>query len=205
MNSVRIADSLLKIGAVKLDFKEGFQWVSGITSPIYCDNRLLISAVEERKKIAKSFAEKIKQEYPKCNLIAGTATAGIPHAAWVADELNLPMIYVRSKPKEHGKKSQIEGSFSAGDQVVLIEDLISTGKSSIAAAQALDSEGLNCLSVMSIFSYQLSKADRAFEDAKIKSHSLSGIDSLISCTKKSNQMTDSEVSKLEDFFKSIDR
>lgn len=200
MNSQEVVKALLDIKAVKLDFAEGFTWVSGIQSPIYCDNRLLISSVVARKQIAKAFAEEIKNHFPDCNLIAGTATAGIPHAAWVADELELPMIYIRSKPKEHGKKSQIEGHFSKGDRAVLIEDLISTGKSSIAAGKAMQAEGLELQSIFSIFNYELEKSDKAFKDANINYHSLSGISSLIQLSKETNTMTSEEVNKLESFF-----
>lgn len=137
----QIAEELLNIKAVYLQPNDPFTWSSGMKSPIYCDNRLTLSYPDTRKKIATGLAELIKENYPDAEIIAGTATAGIPHAAWVADVLNLPMCYVRSKAKEHGKGNQIEGKAEPGSKVVVIEDLISTGGSAITAAEALRSAG----------------------------------------------------------------
>lgn len=203
MNSTEISKLLIDIEAVRLNFETPFRWVSGIQSPIYCDNRLVISSVEGRKAIAKSFADKIKSEFPDTELIAGTATAGIPHAAWVADEMKLPMLYVRSKPKEHGTKSQIEGKFSKAQKVVLIEDLVSTGKSSVAAIKALSAEGLVAKKVYSIFSYELDKADRAFTDAGYSYESLAGVKSLIEYGRLSGFLDEDKTSKLKSFFKEL--
>jgi orotate phosphoribosyltransferase len=125
-----IAKHLLSIGAVELRPNEPFTWTSGIQSPIYCDNRLTLSYPTIRKEIAIGLATLIKTHYPEAQVIAGTATAGIPHAAWVADLLDLPMSYIRSSAKGHGKQNQIEGIIHSGDKVVVIEDLVSTGKSS---------------------------------------------------------------------------
>jgi len=158
-----IAKILLEIDAIKIDPNFGFTWASGIKSPIYCDNRKLISYPEYRDLVAESFAEIIKDKFPQAQMIAGTATAGIPHAAWVAQKLNLPMIYVRSKPKEHGQSQQIEGVFKKNQHVVLIEDLISTGKSSIEAFHALKKNQLNVLNILSIMTYQTELAENNFK------------------------------------------
>jgi orotate phosphoribosyltransferase len=200
MSPKEVVAALLEIEAVQLNFKEGFQWVSGIQSPIYCDNRLLISSPKYRKQIAKAFASKIKNEFPDCEIIAGTATAGIPHAAWVADVLDLPMIYIRSKAKEHGKKSMIEGKFKKGQRAILIEDLISTGKSSVTAAVAMREEGLEVQKVYSIFNYQLKKAEKAFENSHLNFESLADVSALISYGLESSYFTESESKELNKFF-----
>lgn len=158
-----IARKLVEIGAVKLTTPDNlFTWVSGIKSPIYCDNRLIISYPEIRKMVASSFAQRIREHFGDVQIIAGTATAGIPHAAWVADILDLPMVYVRSASKDHGTKKLVEGNMPAGSKVVLIEDLLSTGKSSTAAANALRSEGADVIGCLAIFSYGFTSAAEAF-------------------------------------------
>lgn len=168
-----IAKHLVEIGAVKLTGPDNlFTWVSGIKSPIYCDNRLIISYPEIRNRVAHGFADVIRERYPEVEIIAGTATAGIPHAAWVADILGLPMVYVRSSSKDHGTKKLIEGHMPEHSKVVLIEDLLSTGKSSIAAVRALQQEGGNVLGCLAIFSYGFPAVDEVFEEAKIPCSSL---------------------------------
>ncbi|MDH8679626.1 orotate phosphoribosyltransferase [Fusibacter bizertensis] len=163
-----IAESLLKIKAVTIvDEKNLFTWVSGIKSPVYCDNRMTISYPEVREKIANGFVEIIKEKFPDVEIIAGTATAGIPHAAWVAQKLNLPMVYVRSSAKEHGKGKQTEGVLTEGAKVVLIEDLLSTGGSSIKACEALTNEGANVMGTLAIFSYNFSQVDQLFSERNI--------------------------------------
>ena len=163
-----IAESLLKIKAVTIvDEKNLFTWVSGIKSPVYCDNRMTISYPEVREKIANGFVEIIKEKFPEVEIIAGTATAGIPHAAWVAQKLNLPMVYVRSSAKEHGKGKQTEGVLTEGAKVVLIEDLLSTGGSSIKACEALTNEGANVMGTLAIFSYNFSQVDQLFNERKM--------------------------------------
>ena len=149
-----IAKDLLKIQAVKLSPNEPFTWASGIKSPIYCDNRLTISYPKIRTAIAKGIAELISERYPKVEVIAGTATAGIPHAAWIAAELDLPLVYVRSKPKDHGRGKQIEGVLHPGAKTVVIDDLLSTGGSVLKAVKAAQNEGADVLGVGAIFSYQ---------------------------------------------------
>lgn len=203
MNAKEIAKILIDIEAVQLNFEKAFTWVSGIQSPIYCDNRLIISDVEGRRKIAKAFAEKIKEQYPNTELIAGTATAGIPHAAWVAEELNLPMLYVRSKAKAHGTKSLIEGKFKSGQNCILIEDLISTGKSSVAALLALREEGLEVKKVFSIFSYGLQKAEDKFKEAQFDFEALSEVDSLIAYGQESGFLNQEKTQRLRSFFDSL--
>ncbi|MEF2964641.1 orotate phosphoribosyltransferase [Paenibacillus sp. M1] len=174
-----IAERLLDIGAVALRPHQPFTWTSGIKSPIYCDNRLTMSYPDIRDFIAESFAEVIREAYPGAEVVAGTATAGIPHAAFVAQKLGLPMAYIRDKAKGHGKENQIEGLIKPGQQVIVIEDLISTGGSSIKAAQAVREAGAEALGVLAIFSYQLDKAVRAFAEAGIALQTLSNYGALI--------------------------
>lgn len=175
----RIAAYLLQIEAVALRPKNPFTWTSGIKSPIYCDNRLTMSYPEIREFIAESFAAVIREQYPDTEVIAGTATAGIPHAAWVAQKMNLPMAYIRDKAKGHGKENQIEGIIKPGQKVVVIEDLISTGGSSIKAAKAVQDTGAESQAVLAIFSYQLDKAVQAFNEAGIPFQSLSDYTALM--------------------------
>lgn len=157
-----IAKDLLEIEAVFLSPSEPFTWASGIKSPIYCDNRITMSYPKVRKEIAQGLADKIKEVYPNVEVIAGTATAGIPHAAWVAEILDLPMVYIRSKAKDHGKGNQIEGRIFEGQKMVVIEDLISTGGSVLEAAEAAKREGANVLGVAAIFTYELPKGKENF-------------------------------------------
>jgi orotate phosphoribosyltransferase len=171
-----VAKILLKEKAVFLSPHDLFTWTSGIKSPVYCDNRLLISTVESRGIIVKAFCKKLEGLDLDC--IAGTATAGIPWAAWIAYEMKLPMIYVRSSSKEHGRQNAIEGFAAAGSKCVLIEDLISTGKSSIAAAKKLQEAELSVLKVLSIFTYGFSQVDQLFAEAGISFESLSHFDIL---------------------------
>lgn len=174
-----IAEKLLTINAVALKPNEPFTWTSGLRSPIYCDNRLTLSYPEVRKEIAKGLQSIILEKYSDTDVIAGTATAGIPHAAWVSELLNLPMCYVRSKAKGHGKGNQIEGKVEAGQKVVVVEDLISTGGSVITAVQALREAGCEVLGVVSIFTYGLDKGREAFAQEEIKSESLTDFANLV--------------------------
>lgn len=162
-----IAKELLDIKAVQISPDDYFTWTSGIKSPIYCDNRLTMSYPSVRTIIADAFVELIEQLGWMPDVIAGCATAGIPHAAWLAEKLNLPLVYVRSKPKGHGKENQIEGRLEAGQRVVVIEDLISTGGSSIEAANVLKQEGANVLGVLAIFTYGLRVAEQRFSEAQL--------------------------------------
>ncbi len=160
-----IARILLEIGAVSLRVDPPFQWASGRLSPIYCDNRLIMSYPDHRQKVAEGFEALISSHDFKPDVIAGTATAGIPHAAWLAHRMGLPMVYVRGAAKGHGKQNQIEGKLEPGQRAVLVEDLISTGGSSIAAAQGLRDAGAELLGVTAIFTYGLAVAARRFAEA----------------------------------------
>jgi orotate phosphoribosyltransferase len=173
------AEKLLEINAVALKPNEPFTWTSGLRSPIYCDNRLTLSYPEVRREIARGLQKLILEYFPGTEVIAGTATAGIPHAAWISEGMNLPMCYVRSKAKGHGKGNQIEGKVEEGQKVVVVEDLISTGGSVITAVQALKEAGCEVLGVVSIFTYGLEKGKQAFMQEDIKSESLTDFAALV--------------------------
>lgn len=189
-----IINSLLEIKAVELrvDKEKWFTWTSGIKAPIYCDNRLIMSYPKIRKQVAEGFAKKIKDFYPEVEYIVGTATAGIPHAAWISDIMDLPMLYVRSSAKEHGKTNQIEGKIEKGKKVVLIEDLISTGKSSIIAVKALQEAGFKVLGVIAIFSYNLEKAKQKFTETGIPFTTLTNYDVLLELAKEQKLIGENE-------------
>lgn len=197
--SSELARELLQIKAVQINPTDYFTWTSGIQSPIYCDNRITMSYPEVRTKIAAAFEERVSQMAIKLDVIAGCATAGIPHAAWLADRLNLPMVYVRSKPKAHGKGNQIEGGSVQGKNVVVIEDLISTGGSSLEAVEALRKAGAEVLEVMSIFSYGLSSSYDNFEKANISYQSLTNYDALLQALVEDGKLTNQEKSILLDW------
>ncbi|MCV3315406.1 orotate phosphoribosyltransferase [Pediococcus ethanolidurans] len=194
----QVAHSLLEIKAVALRPNEPFTWASGLKSPIYCDNRLTISYPQVRQLICKGLVEVIKTNYPDAEVIAGTATAGIPHAAWVAEALNLPLIYVRSKPKDHGQGKQIEGVLKAGQKVVVIDDLISTGKSVLGAVQAVQKDNAKVVGVAGIFSYQLAAADVNFKQAQIPLQTVTNYSTLIKVAKAENKISDAELAILKD-------
>ncbi|OJV62539.1 MAG: orotate phosphoribosyltransferase [Clostridiales bacterium 38-18] len=180
MLAKEIAESLLKIKAVTIvDENNLFTWVSGIKSPVYCDNRMTISYPEVRDQIAEGFAQIIKDKYPDVDVIAGTATAGIPHAAWVAQKLNLPMVYVRSSAKEHGRGRQTEGVLPEGAKVVLIEDLLSTGGSSLKACEAINAEGGDVIATLAIFSYNFNEVTEKFNQAEIPFQTLTDYQTLL--------------------------
>ncbi|MEC0369985.1 orotate phosphoribosyltransferase [Paenibacillus chibensis] len=195
--SGQIAAYLLQIEAVALRPKQPFTWTSGIKSPIYCDNRLTMSYPEIREYIAESFAAVIREHYPDTEVIAGTATAGIPHAAWVAQKLNLPMAYIRDKAKGHGKENQIEGSIKPGQKVIVIEDLISTGGSSIKAALAIKDAGAEPQAVLAIFSYQLDKAVQAFQEAGVPLQTLSNYTALMEVALQQGKIEEEDVAALK--------
>lgn len=174
-----IAGILMDIGAVSLRADPPFTWASGRLSPIYCDNRLLMSHPAERRAAAEGFARLIGERGWSPDVIAGTATAGIPHAAWTADLLGLPMIYVRGAAKEHGRENRVEGRLEPGARVVLIEDLISTGGSSLSAARAVIDAGGALQGVAAIFTYDLDVARRRFEEAGVALAHLTDFGSLM--------------------------
>ncbi|MBB6636346.1 orotate phosphoribosyltransferase [Cohnella thailandensis] len=192
-----IAKGLLSINAVALRPQESFTWTSGIKSPIYCDNRLTMSYPAIRDLIAEGFATIIREKYPDCQAVAGIATGGIPHAAWVAQKLNLPMLYVRDKAKGHGKTNQIEGHFEPGQKVVLIEDLISTGGSSLKAAVAVREAGCEVQGVVAIFTYQFQNALDAFAAENIPLDTLSNYSALIKVAVESGAIREEDVARLQ--------
>jgi len=198
-----IAHALLSIGAVELRPNDPFTWASGIKSPIYCDNRLTMSSPVVRKQIAAALARSIEDAFPETEVVAGTATAGIPHAAWVSDVLNLPMVYVRSKAKEHGRGNQIEGKLSKGQKVVVIEDLISTGGSSIEAVKALREQGCEVLGVVCIFTYHLKRADDMFEEQGIPYVSLTNFDALIEVATLEKRISDQDKPQLNEWHEKL--
>jgi len=192
-----IAQALLNIEAVALRPNEPFTWTSGIKSPIYCDNRLTMTYPEIREQVADGFVTMIKELYPNVEVIAGTSTAGIPHAAWVAQKLNLPMVYIRDKAKGHGKQNQIEGRLQPGQQVVVIEDLISTGGSSLKAALAVREAGAEPLAVLAIFTYQFQTAVDAFAEAGVPLHTISNYSALIEQALASGKIAEADVASLQ--------
>lgn len=188
-----IASDLLKINAVTLSPNEPFTWASGIKAPIYTDNRITISFPEVRTHIADGLSELIRNKFPEVKVIGGVATAGIPHAAIVADKMDLPMIYVRSKPKDHGRGKQMEGRINQQDSIVLIDDLLSTGKSVLNAAQALKNEGYNVIGVVAIFSYELPDSTKNFKEAGIEFDTLTNYSTIIEQAKAENSISDDEL------------
>ena len=200
-----IAKDLLKIKAVKLSPDKPFTWASGIKSPIYCDNRLTISYPEIRKQIAQGLAAQIKAEFPDVEVIGGVATAGIPHAAWVADELGLPLVYVRSKPKDHGRGKQIEGVLPAHAKTVLIDDLLSTGGSVLKAVKAAQNEGADVIGVGAIFSYQLPAVSANFEQAGLSFTTLTNYSELLEAATEENYIAADQLETLEKWRKAPEK
>ncbi|WP_299740740.1 orotate phosphoribosyltransferase [Rossellomorea sp. y25] len=192
-----IAKKLLDIEAVFLNPTEPFTWSSGIKSPIYCDNRLTLSYPTVRDEISTGLVEIIKEQFPQVEVIAGTATAGIPHAAWVSEKLNLPMCYVRSKAKAHGKGKQIEGKATPGQKVVVVEDLISTGGSCITAVNALREAGCEVLGVAAIFTYELEKGKRMLGEHDIKAYALSDYSSLLDVALQNSIIREEDLEQLK--------
>ena len=192
-----IAQSLLEIKAVTLSPDDPYTWSSGIKSPIYCDNRVTLAYPEIRENIYQGLIQLIKEHAQDVEIISGTATAGIPHAAFVADQLKLPMSYVRSKSKGHGKGNQIEGALSKGKKVVVIEDLISTGGSSINAVEALIEDGAEVLGVFAIFTYGINKAEEAFKAIDVPFYTLSNYDELISVAEKEGYIENKDIKTLK--------
>jgi len=194
-----IAHGMLKVGAVELNPTDLFTWASGIKSPIYCDTRLTISDVTVRKQIAQGLAQNIKEFFPETEVIAGTATAGIPHAAWVSDVLESPMVYVRSKAKDHGRGNQIEGKIAPGQKVVVVEDIVSTGGSSITAVEALRAAGCEVVGVVCVYTYNLPRAEQAFEQAGVKYVSLTNFDYLIEAATETGAIKEQDIPFLKEW------
>ncbi|MDA9301282.1 orotate phosphoribosyltransferase [bacterium] len=200
MVSAELAQKLLQIKAIKLSPSEPFTWASGIKSPIYCDNRITLSYPEIRTfvKIALSTLSEQLEDY---DTVAGVATAGIAHGALIADYIKKPFIYVRSKAKGHGRENLIEGDFSRAKKVLVVEDLISTGGSSIQAVEALRAEGIEVVGVIALFSYEFEKAKKNFEAANCPYLTVSGYSTMLTQAKKTNYITDEEYATLQDWSK----
>ncbi len=193
----KTAEYLLQIKAIKLQPSNPFTWASGWKSPIYCDNRKTLSFPEVRTYIAGSFAELVRKLYPDAEMIAGVATGAIAHGVLAADKLRLPFIYVRSGAKEHGLGNQIEGYYEKGQKVVVVEDLISTGGSSLSAVKALREAGCEVLGMVAIFTYEFQKAADGFEADKCKLDTLSNYSVLIETAVKTGYIGEKEVETLK--------
>ncbi|MDR1606463.1 MAG: orotate phosphoribosyltransferase [Streptococcaceae bacterium] len=194
-----IARDLLTIEAVFLQPQNPFTWASGIQSPIYTDNRITISYPQVRRRIAQGFAERIRATFPEVEVIAGAATGGVPHAAWVAEILDLPMVYIRSKAKDHGAGNQIEGRITKGQKMVIIEDLISTGGSVIGTAEAARREGADVLGVAAIFTYELPRGIENFKQANLPLLTLSTYSDLIELAKEIGYVDTADLQLLKKF------
>lgn len=195
----KIAEFLLQIKAIKLEPKNPFTWASGLKSPIYCDNRITLSYPTIRTYIRQKFSEVIQEEFGSVDMISGVATAGIPQGVLVAQDLGVPFTYVRANAKEHGRQNLIEGEVVDGQRVVVIEDLISTGKSSLAAVKALREVGCNVVGLVSIFTYNLPVAEENFKEAKCRLISLSNYDALIKYALEHQFINEYEFSLLENW------
>lgn len=194
-----IAKALLKIKAVFLSPEKPFTWASGIKSPIYCDNRLILTSPEVRKLVEENIADTIKEKFPETEVLMGTSTAGIAHAAIAAWILNLPMGYVRSGNKDHGRGNKIEGKLEEGQKTVVIEDLISTGGSCIEVVETLREAGADVLGVVSIFTYGMQKGLERLKDANVINYSLTNFDTLCKVAVDENYITPAEEVKLKKF------
>ena len=191
-----VCEQLLDIGAVSLSPNAPFTWASGIKSPIYCDNRLILSYPEARKVIEEALADLVKREFPEAEAVLGTATAGIPHASYISWILDMPSGFIRSKAKDHGKNKRIEGAFKEGEKVVVVEDLFSTGGSSIDAAKACDAEGLDVVGIISIFSYELKAAEENFAASGFKHASLATFPELAEVAVARGDLSEEEKARL---------
>ncbi|MCI5582966.1 MAG: orotate phosphoribosyltransferase [Anaeroplasma sp.] len=199
--AIEVAKNLLKIKAVFLKPNDPFTWASGIKSPIYCDNRLTLSYPEVRKVVEEGLAQTIKAYYPTCKVVMGTSTAGIAHAAYVSDILGLPMGYVRGGAKDHGRGNQIEGVVPVGEDVVVVEDLISTAGSSIEVVDVLREAGCNVLGIVSIFTYGLQKGLDRLAQANCENHSLSNFETLVQVAAEENYISKEDIAKVLKFQK----
>jgi len=200
LDSKEISQILLDNNAVKISMDPPFTWTSGIKSPIYCDNRLMIGYTEQRDAIVDGLVDLVKEYAPETEWLAGTATAGIPWAAFVAERMNLPMVYVRSTKKAHGAGKQVEGYMEKGAKVTVVEDLISTGGSSLKSVEALKDEyGADVQCVTAIFSYQFVKADKGFEELGLKYHSLSGLSTMLELLKERGEFTEEQIGLILQF------
>lgn len=197
MIAEKVAQHLLEIEAIKLNVNEPFTWASGLKSPIYCDNRRILSFPQARDFVRDSLAKQITELYPDAEVIAGVATGAIAHGVLVAQQLNLPFVYVRSSQKEHGLGNQVEGHLPAGKKVVVIEDLVSTGQSSLAAVDALQYEKADVLGMIAIFTYGLEKAQQNFDSAQCRLDTLTSFNILIQQAVSMGVMHHSSLDSLE--------
>lgn len=195
----QVAEGLLSIGAVFLRPDEPFTWASGIKSPIYCDNRLTLTAPKVRTIIEEGLAETIRENFPDCEVLMGTSTAGIAHAAITGHLMNLPMGYVRGSAKDHGRTNRIEGKLERGDKVVVVEDLISTAGSAIDTVNALREEGAEVLGIVSIFTYGMKKGIERLAEAGVKNVSLCELDSLLTVAVEKAYIKESDREKILKF------
>ncbi len=195
----QIAKDLLSIGAVFLRPEEPFTWASGIKSPIYCDNRLTLTAPGVRNHVENALAETIRREYPDCEVLMGTSTAGIAHAAITAHLMGLPMGYVRSGAKDHGRNNQIEGKLEKGQKVVVVEDLISTGGSVLEVVNVLREAGADALGVVSIFTYGMKKGLERMAEANVKNISLSDFDAVAEVAAREGYIKEADIARLMAF------
>lgn len=197
-----VAKKLLEIDAVSLASRENlFTWASGIKSPIYCDNRLIMSYPSVRDKVAESLKKLIVENYPEVEILAGTATAGIPHAAWTSQKMELPMIYVRNSSKDHGKGNQIEGKLIKGQKVVVIEDLLSTGGSSAKVVQAVKDAGGIVLGIVAIFSYGFNKMEEKLKIEGIDYHTITDYKTLLRVAREQGKISEEDESILGEWSK----
>ncbi|MDD4199931.1 MAG: orotate phosphoribosyltransferase [Eubacteriales bacterium] len=195
----KIAGYLLDIGAVFLRPEEPFTWASGIKSPIYCDNRLILTAPEVRTEVEQAIADTVRREFPEAQALFGTSTAGIAHAAIAAQIMNLPMGYVRSKGKDHGRNNRIEGRLPEGQKVVVIEDLISTAGSAVEVVDALKDAGAEVLGIVSIFTYGMEKGKRRLEEAAVRNVSLTDFDTAIQVAYERGDLDKKGIDELKKF------
>lgn len=195
-NETAVAEKLLQVNAVKLNVASPYTWASGWKSPIYCDNRKILSFPYERDFIKSELCSVIFEQYPDAEMLAGVATAGIAWGAMAADQLKLPYIYVRPKPKEHGMGNQIEGAYEPGSKVLVIEDLISTGKSSLQVCDVLREAGLSVIGMVSIFNYGFAKAADAFAAAAVPYKSLTSYEILIKLASDRGMVSEEELNSL---------
>lgn len=194
-----IAKGLLSIGAVFLRPDDPFTWASGIKSPIYCDNRLILTSPEVRNRVERAIADSVKKYYPEAEVLMGTSTAGIAHAAIAAHLLDMPMGYVRGSAKDHGRNNRIEGKLLPGQKVVVIEDLISTGGSCIEVVEALREAGANVLGVVSIFTYGMKKGLDRLAASEVENHSLTNFDTLVDIAAEEGYIRPDDVKTIKDF------
>jgi orotate phosphoribosyltransferase len=201
---LEVAKQLLAIDTIKIQPEAPFTWASGWKAPIYCDNRKALSFPETRKLICRYFTKLVREKYPDAEVIAGVATGAIAHGVLVAEALNLPFIYIRSKPKGHGLENLIEGDLQPGAKVVIIEDLVSTGSSSLAAAEAVRNYGAEVLGMLAIFTYNFPQAAKNFEEAGIELTTLSNYNTLLKIAHQEGEITDIQLESLNNWRKNPD-